>query len=125
MAINEKWVEKVRKELAELAKDSGKNTLYEADMVIETLLQENARIKKEYANYMEKVTDPNIEKDDLFFSATSSGYSLAYKPYFPEKSSADFEVYGSFDGGIHLHGNFQSLLPTIITYGNIEEFENN
>lgn len=143
MAINEKWVEKVRKELAELAKGSGKNTLYEADMVIETLLQENARIKKEYANYMEKVarseisakewrnrvttklmkTDPNIEKDDLFFSATTSGYSLAYRPYHPEESSADFKVYGSFNGGIQLHGI--SLIPNIITYGSIEEFENN
>lgn len=143
MAINEKWIEKVRKELAELAKGSGKNALYEADMVIETLLQENARIKEEHSIYMEKVarseisakewrnrvtaklmkTDPNIEEDDLFFSATSSGYRLAYKPAYPENSNADFDVYGSFIGKTELRGNFHSLTPTILKYKSIEEFE--
>lgn len=69
--------------------------------------------------------DENIKEDDLYFSQTSRGYYLEYKPNYPEKSNGDFIVYQDLNGSISVHGNMDALVPTINKYEDINDFESN
>lgn len=69
--------------------------------------------------------DENIKEDDLYFSQTSSGYYLEYKPNYPEKSNGDFIVYQDLNGSISVHGNINAIVPTIDMYEDINDFERN
>lgn len=65
----------------------------------------------------------DIEERDLYFSETVSGYYMEYKPKYPERSNGDFIVCQDLNGLISVHGNIDSLVPTINRYENIEDFE--
>ena len=67
--------------------------------------------------------DGNIKEDDLYFSQTTSGYYIEYKPKYPNRSNADFIVYQDLAGSISVHGNMSALVPTIQHYNNIDDFE--
>lgn len=68
-------------------------------------------------------TNKGISPEDLYFSQTASGYYIEYKPEYPNRSNADFIVYQNLVGTISVHGNMNSLVPTIRHYDNIDEFE--
>ena len=71
-----------------------------------------------------KQIDPKIKDDDLYFSQTQTGYYIEYKPLYPESSPADFTVYKHlFVDAMSVYGNLKALIPTVIHYENIEEFE--
>ena len=67
--------------------------------------------------------DENIKEDDLYFSQTTSGYYIEYKPEYPNRSNADFIVYQDLAGSISVHGNMSALVPTIKHYEDINDFE--
>ena len=67
--------------------------------------------------------DGNIKEDDLYFSQTTSGYYMEYKPKYPNRSNADFIVYQDLNGSISIHGNMSALVPTIEHYEDISDFE--
>lgn len=69
--------------------------------------------------------DGNIKEDDLYFSQTTTGYYMEYKPYYPEKSNGDFIVSQDLNGSISVHGNMDALVPTINKYEDISDFEKN
>lgn len=70
--------------------------------------------------------DKNIKKDDLYFGSFASGYSLGYRPCYPETSNADFDVWCDIiNGTIKVYGNLRSLVPTIREYKSIDDFEIN
>lgn len=55
-----------------------------------------------------------INIDDIYFSKTRDRYYADYKPYYPEKSNADFYIV--WDGKspeCKMYGNLQALIPTI------------
>lgn len=70
-----------------------------------------------------KEVDRNINNEDLYFSQTTTGYYMDYKPNYPEKSNCDFVVYQNINGLIFIYGNLNANIPTIIRYENIEDFE--
>lgn len=74
----------------------------------------------------EKLLKINSEicRDDLYYTQTLHGYSIDYKPNYPMKSNADFQVYQGLDGKITLRGNFDALIPTVLKFENIDAFEN-
>ena len=67
--------------------------------------------------------DNDINENDLYFTQTTMGYFLDYKPQYPQQTSADFFVYQDLNGSISVHGNMQAIVPTISTYENIDDFE--
>lgn len=67
--------------------------------------------------------DGTIKEDDLYFSQTTSGYYIEYKPKYPDRSNADFIVYQDLAGSISVHGNMLALVPTIEHYEDINDFE--
>lgn len=67
--------------------------------------------------------DGNIKEDDLYFSQTTSGYDIVYKPEYPNRSNADFIVHQDLTGSISVHGNMSALIPTIEKYKDINDFE--
>jgi hypothetical protein len=67
--------------------------------------------------------DPSINAEDLYFSQTTNGYYIEYRPKYPESSPADFIVYQDLAGSISVHGNMSAIVPTIHQYENIEDFE--
>lgn len=67
--------------------------------------------------------DGNIKEDDLYFSQTTSGYYIEYKPEYPNRTNADFIVYQDLAGSISVHGNMSAVVPTIEHYEDINDFE--
>lgn len=72
-----------------------------------------------------KLTQINndIKEEDLYFSQTTSGYYMEYKPNYPNRSNGDFIVYQDLNGSIQVHGNMDALVPTIEKYEDIADFE--
>ena len=68
--------------------------------------------------------DETIKEDDLYFTQTTSGYYLEYRPEYPNESMADFIVYQDLVGSISVHGNMDAVVPTINHYEDISDFEN-
>lgn len=67
----------------------------------------------------------DIKEEDLYFSQTTTGYYMEYKPNYPYRSSGDFIVYQDLNGSISIHGNMDAIVPTIEKYENIIDFEKN
>ncbi len=67
----------------------------------------------------------DIKEEDLYFSQTTSGYYMEYKPNYPYRSNGDFIVYQDLAGSISVHGNMDAIVPTIEKYENIADFEKN
>lgn len=67
----------------------------------------------------------DIKEEDLYFSQTTSGYYMEYKPNYPNRSNGDFIVYQDLAGSISVHGNMDAIIPTIEKYENISDFEKN
>lgn len=58
---------------------------------------------------------PNAE--DYTLSQMRDGYSIGYRPKYPEKTAADFEVFvNQTKGTISMSGNLYALIPTIKKY---------
>ena len=72
-----------------------------------------------------KAIDKNIKDDDLYFTQTQNGYSLAYLPDYPENNKVDFVVFQNLDGTIEMNRNLYALIPTIRKFKDIYDFENN
>ena len=68
-------------------------------------------------------SNKDINPDDLYFSQTTSGYYIEYKPEYPNRSNADFIIYQDLAGSISVHGNMNALVPTFHHYDNIDDFE--
>ena len=71
-----------------------------------------------------KAIDESIKEDDLYFSQTATGYYMDYKPKYPESSNGDFIVSQDLNGSISVYGNMEALVPTVIHYEDIADFEN-
>lgn len=71
-----------------------------------------------------KAIDESIKEDDLYFSQTATDYYMDYKPQYPESSNGDFIVSQDLNGSISIYGNMEALVPTIIHYKDIVDFEN-
>lgn len=67
----------------------------------------------------------DIKEEDLYFSQTTSGYYMEYKPNYPNRSNGDFIVYQDLSGSISVYGNMNAIVPTIEKYENISDFEKN
>lgn len=67
----------------------------------------------------------DIKEEDLYFSQTTLGYYMEYKPNYPYRSNGDFIVYQDLAGSISVHGNMDAIVPTIEKYENIADFEEN
>ena len=67
--------------------------------------------------------DNDITEADLYFAQTLTGYSVAYKPNYPDTSAADFSLHQNLDGTLTLYGNGDALVPTIQEYASFEDFE--
>lgn len=65
----------------------------------------------------------NIKESDLYFSQTTLGYCMEYKPNYPYKSNEDFIVEQDLNGSISVYGNMDAMVPTIEKYENIIDFE--
>ena len=81
---------------------------------------------KEFRNRVKEAlikVDGTIKDDDLYFSQTTSGYYIEYRPEYPNKSNADFIIYQDLAGSISVHGNMLALVPTIEHYDDIKDFE--
>ena len=65
----------------------------------------------------------NINENDLYFSQTTTGYDLEYRPRYPRRTLADLLVHQDLNGSITLYGNIQSLISTIREFEDIEDFE--
>lgn len=72
-----------------------------------------------------KSSNPEIDVEDLYFSQLCIGYTIAYKPNYPDSSAADFIISQDLCGMINLYGNLQALVPTVRRFKNIEDFESN
>lgn len=69
--------------------------------------------------------DENIKEKDLYFSQTTGGYYMEYRPNYPDRSNGDFIVYQDLNGSISVHGNMDAPVPTINKYEDIDDFEEN
>lgn len=78
--------------------------------------------RQRVANKLKSV-DENIKEDDLYFSQTATGYSIDYRPNYPEKTNGDFIVCQDLNGSISVYGNMDAFIPTISHYEDIEDFE--
>lgn len=81
---------------------------------------------KEFAKRVKSIlmcTDENIKEDDLYFSQTAFDYCVKYKPNYPESSNGDLVVYQNLNGSISVYGNLLSLVPTILRFNDIDDFE--
>ena len=70
-------------------------------------------------------TNNDIKEEDLYFSQTTTGYYMEYKPNYPYESSVAFIVYQDLNGSISVYGNMGAIVPTIKKYENIIDFEKN
>lgn len=56
-----------------------------------------------------KTINKNINDDDLYFSQMLDGYSMAYKPKYPNTSKKDFCIYSDIFGNITVSGNLKTI----------------
>lgn len=76
---------------------------------------------KEFKNIVYKKIK-NINDDDLYFSQTLNGYSIAYKPEYPNTSKKDFCIYSDISGNITISGNIKTTTG-VNRFKSLDEFE--